>query len=89
LGIASVTASDNLPLALILYTGPHCELCDHALKVYAQVNPEQTRLEKVNIRSDAQLYHLYGARIPVLKRNDNQRELGWPFDAAMLEQFLR
>jgi hypothetical protein len=84
-----VTIGDKILSELILYTGPHCELCDHALEIYEQINPEHTHLKKVNIRSDTELYHLYGARIPVLKRNDNQQELGWPFDAAMLEQFLR
>ena len=46
-------------------------------------------IEKVNIRNDANLYHLYGARIPVLKRADNNREIGWPFDSSTLETFLQ
>lgn len=76
------------PIELTLYTGPHCELCDHALAIYKELNPVHVSLKKVNIRSDVHLYHLYGARIPVLKRHDNQQELGWPFDASALEQFL-
>lgn len=78
----------NSPIELILYTGPHCELCDHALAIYEELNPAHVSLIKVNIRTDVHLYHLYGARIPVLKRSDNKQELGWPFDATALEQFL-
>jgi hypothetical protein len=46
-------------------------------------------IEKVNIRTSTELYHLYGARIPVLKRADNEREIGWPFNTADLEEFLQ
>ena len=45
-------------------------------------------LEKVDISKDHQAYHLYAVRIPVLKRTDDQSELGWPFDLTQLETFL-
>jgi hypothetical protein len=45
-------------------------------------------LEKVDIKSSPDFYHLYAARIPVLKRVDSQAELGWPFDAQQLTEFL-
>jgi hypothetical protein len=72
------------------FTGPQCGLCDDAKALIAQL-PESSKpkLEFLNIREDTQLYHLYGARIPVLKRTDNDDELGWPFDLEKLEQFLR
>lgn len=78
-------------LALTLYTGPNCELCDHAMDVYEQLPPEKLALldlQSANIRNDAELYHLYAVRIPVIKRNDTQAELGWPFDVEMLEKFI-
>ncbi|MFC4699464.1 glutaredoxin family protein [Glaciecola siphonariae] len=75
-------------LSLTLYTGPHCELCEHAQAVYEQLSPKNTVLHKVNIRDHSDLYHLYALRIPVLKRSDTGAELGWPFDIDMLEQFL-
>lgn len=81
-------SSGNLSLALTLYTGPHCELCEHALEIYRKVQPANVKLTQVNIRTSSDLYHLYAVRIPVLKREDTQAELGWPFDAMMLEQFL-
>jgi hypothetical protein len=76
-------------LKLTLYTGPQCELCDRALEVIGHVDPMLTKLTQVNIRNDVNLYHLYAVRIPVLKREDTQAELGWPFDVTMLETFLR
>lgn len=75
---------------IILYTGPHCHLCDLAKSLLDQAaQSRQLRVNQINVRSDSELYHLYGARIPVLKREDNQQELGWPFDTVQLEQFLQ
>ena len=74
---------------LILYSGKHCHLCDLALELLKQVAPEQMEsLRKIDVATDHDLYHLYGARIPVLKREDNQKELGWPFDDLQLKEFL-
>ena len=77
-------------MKIIFYTGPQCSLCD-----LADVELQQTSMfsslviEKVNIRTSTELYLLYGARIPVLKRADNEKEIGWPFSAADLEEFLQ
>ena len=45
-------------------------------------------IELVNIEDDVKLLTLYGLRIPVIQRVDNDRELFWPFDAAELAVFL-
>lgn len=75
--------------ALILYSGEQCHLCDLALELIEQTTPYRIPdLQKVDIGGDHQLHHLYGARIPVLKRADTSEELGWPFDAQQLEAFL-
>ncbi len=50
---------------------------------------ERVDLEKINIRDSADLYHLYGARIPVLKRETTDSELGWPFTLDDLIEFLK
>tara|TARA_R110002124_G_scaffold50930_5_gene147642 strand:+ start:35 stop:349 length:315 start_codon:yes stop_codon:yes gene_type:complete len=50
---------------------------------------ERVELEKINIRDSADLYHLYGARIPVLKREKTDSELGWPFTLDDLIEFLK
>lgn len=94
---------------IILYTGPHCSLCDLAVDIVQQFNElytntnnepafqpsppdiisERVELEKINIRDSAELYHLYGARIPVLKREKTDTELGWPFTLDDLIEFLK
>jgi hypothetical protein len=77
-------------MKLYFYTGPQCSLCDLADVELAKTSMYSSlEIEKINIRTDAQLYHLYGARIPVIKRADNQTEMGWPFDSSTLEAFLQ
>jgi len=44
--------------------------------------------QDVDIADDGSLLERYGARIPVLRRTDNGAELGWPFDAVAVVQFL-
>lgn len=54
---------------------------DHALA--------RIEVQQVNIRDSAELYHLYGAKIPVLKRIDTDDELCWPFTLENLVEFLK
>ena len=74
---------------LILYSGPECHLCELAEQVISQL-PDGLlgEIVKVDISKDHDAYHLYALRIPVVKRTDNQQELGWPFDVIQLEGFL-
>jgi hypothetical protein len=75
---------------LILYTGQGCCLCEQAESLIEQVNSGATvTLQKVDVRASTDLYHSYGARIPVLYREDIQSELPWPFDSFQLCEFLR
>jgi hypothetical protein len=74
---------------LQLFTGKDCCLCEQAAQLVQQCAPNwYSQLQKVDIKSSPDLYHLYAARIPVLKRIDKQAELGWPFDAQQLTEFL-
>jgi hypothetical protein len=50
---------------------------------------ESVELEMINIRDSAGLYHLYASRIPVLKKADDESELGWPFTLEDLIEFLQ
>ncbi|NVK58256.1 MAG: glutaredoxin family protein [Alteromonadaceae bacterium] len=77
-------------MKVAFFTGPQCSLCDDAEALIAQ-SEQATTLEvtKYNIREDTGLYHLYAVRIPVLKREDNGQELGWPFNLNELELFLK
>jgi len=72
---------------LILYFQPDCHLCDEAESLmHAQGMAEN--YEKVDIEADLELLKRYGIHVPVLKREDNQQELFWPFDQAGLAGFL-
>ena len=81
---------DTSIVKIYFYTGPHCSLCDLAdLEIARTSMSSSLTIEKVNIRQSTDLYHLYGARIPVLKRDDNNKEIGWPFTTTDLEEFLQ
>lgn len=45
-------------------------------------------VEHIDIAKDESLLLKYGTRIPVLRRTDNDLELGWPFDTAAVRRFL-
>jgi hypothetical protein len=77
-------------MGLVLYTGQGCCLCEQAEDLLEKVDKSAaSMLKKVDVRASSDLYHLYGARIPVLYREDNQSELPWPFDFFQLGEFLR
>ena len=75
---------------LILYSCQGCCLCEQAQTLLEQVDKNASAiLKKVDVGTSPDLYHLYGARIPVLYREDSQSELPWPFDSFQLCEFLR
>jgi hypothetical protein len=83
-------------MKLILYTGPQCELCEQAANLIDKLDIT-IELEKVNIRNSPQLYHRYGARIPVICKvapetcdsaHVDTKELGWPFSLEQLRAFI-
>ncbi len=76
-------------MKLTLFTGPQCHLCDLAVDVINSLDGSTLTVEKVNIRDNTEYYHLYAVRIPVLRREDTQQELGWPFDKQQLETFIQ
>lgn len=76
-------------MKVIFYTGPNCQLCDVANALISSSNLALAcDWQVVNVRDDVDLYHTYGARIPVLQRQDTLATLFWPFDLHALEQFL-
>lgn len=72
----------------IFYSGQQCCLCEEALALLGQTNIEINQLTKIDVKSDPQIYHLYGARIPVLVKANNQQELAWPFELSQLIEFV-
>lgn len=79
-------------MLITLYTGPNCSLCDDAIKLLNELNVD-IEVEKINVRESIDLYHQYGARIPVIKCNDKAinskgEDLGWPFTLEQLRAYL-
>lgn len=71
---------------LALYGTAHCHLCEAAESVLQAAG---VTARKIDIMEGSALLERYAARIPVLRREDNGNELGWPFDAAAVRDFLR
>jgi len=74
-----------VPSTLELYGTSCCHLCEEAQAILRDAG---IVAQDVDIADDGDLLERYGARIPVLRRTDNGAELGWPFDAVAVEQFL-
>jgi hypothetical protein len=79
-----------MTLYLSFFSTSHCHLCESAENILLTV-AEQTDIEYqvVEIADSDTLLELYGVRIPVIKRLDTQAEIGWPFTAEDLAQFLQ
>ena len=74
-------------MRLTLYQRDDCHLCDLALGLLAEVRAPE--FESVFIDGDDALEERYGLRVPVLRDEGRGVELGWPFDADGLREFLR
>jgi glutaredoxin len=71
---------------LLLFQRDDCPLCDRALDVLAAARVPE--FESVWIDDDPVLEARYGTRVPVLRDEDRDAELGWPFDADAVRAFL-
>jgi len=71
---------------LLLFQSDDCKLCDEAVALLAAVRAPD--FESVWIDDDAELAARYGTRVPVLRNEDDNRELYWPFDAEAVRTFL-
>ncbi|BBJ00126.1 glutaredoxin family protein [Ferrigenium kumadai] len=72
--------------ALALYGTSCCHLCEQAEAILHEAG---LAAEHIDIAEDDELLERYGIRIPVLRRADNDAELGWPFDAEAVADFLK
>ncbi len=75
-----------MTMRLVLFQRDDCHLCDLALEVLAQARAPD--FASVFIDDDNGLEALYGERVPVLRDDDRQRELDWPFDAVRVSAWL-
>jgi hypothetical protein len=71
---------------LTLFQRDDCKLCDEAIALLAAVRAPE--FESVWIDDDPGLEARYGERVPVLRDEAGDRELGWPFDLEGLRVFL-
>ncbi|GAA0785885.1 glutaredoxin family protein [Marinobacterium sediminicola] len=76
-------------LYLDLMTTEGCHLCEDAIAVLQQVLVAgQAEVDLVDIVYEPKLMELYAERIPVLVDRGTGQELGWPFEAQQLRQFI-
>jgi len=76
--------------SIIFYTTVGCHLCEQAEELLQQMTLEaELSWEKTDIADDPGLVESYGIRIPVLRRVDDEIELGWPFDLGQLREFVK
>lgn len=72
-----------------LLIGEECPLCQLAIRqIHQQELEEPISLHLVDIQSDKALIKEYGALIPVLVREKDNKEMKWPFDNDALKEFL-
>lgn len=81
-------------MKLILYGTSACHLCEMAEQhvesaIQQYLPPDTISFEKIDIALDDDLLGKYGLTIPVLKRLDNQAELGWPFTEVDIHSMLK
>lgn len=75
--------------ALKLYTTSGCHLCEKA-EIFLDYLQSQKlcHWQAVEIADDDALLEQYGVRIPVIGREGETDELGWPFDIEQIQQWL-
>ncbi|MBB1485323.1 glutaredoxin family protein [Oceanospirillum sediminis] len=74
---------------LYLYTTAGCHLCDMAMAiVHPLVQQQGIKLELVEISEQESLVEKYGVRIPVIRLDGQESDLGWPFEAEQAQAYL-
>ncbi|WP_192867823.1 glutaredoxin family protein [Thaumasiovibrio subtropicus] len=72
---------------MILYSTEGCHLCEEAYVLLTQLGVSD-QVSIVDIAFDEALFSRYGVTIPVLKLENKDAELNWPFDLATLTDWL-
>ena len=78
----------------VLYGTLGCHLCEQAEALLAPVIQYASAdvpvvLKQQDIAESEELVARYGVRIPVLRCEMHNRELGWPFDQAQAFAFIQ
>lgn len=58
------------------------------LKEFLLERPGFFQIHQIDIVESEQLVETYGERIPVIAVQGKTSDLGWPFDLALLSQYL-
>lgn len=66
-----------------------CHLCEQAEQLLMPWLARDVVVELLDIAESEVLVARYGLRIPVLRRERDGAELGWPFDERSLAAFLQ
>ena len=74
---------------LILYSTSACHLCEQAISLLNNM-PEATEFTVVikDISDSEELMERFDVRIPVILAEGQTRDLGWPFNAEDVKQYL-
>lgn len=77
-------------LNLTLYTTDGCHLCEHAETIIEEALATEPALtwSKVDIAREDELIERYGIRIPVIRLEGADYDLGWPFSIADVTHYL-
>jgi len=69
------------------YTTEGCHLCEQAWELVS-AQGLMNKMTQVEIIHDEADIARYGIRIPVIKNNETDKEIGWPFDSIELADFI-
>lgn len=77
-------------MKILFYTTVGCHLCEQAAQHVSEVRADFEGLDivEIDIADSDELVELYGIRIPVIKLEGQDEDLGWPFDVAQLQSYL-
>lgn len=74
---------------LYLYTTLGCHLCEECKSViWPVLSAQNIQLKDVEIADDNDLFERYGLRIPVVRLDGAEEDLGWPFTSEDLLRYL-
>ena len=71
----------------VFYTTQGCHLCEQAWEIVIDQGLVSSITQVEIIHKEADVAR-YGIRIPVIKNNETDKEIGWPFDGAELANFI-
>lgn len=75
-------------ITCLLFSTEDCHLCELAEAELMPLLAQGLQVEVVDISESAELIERYGVRIPVLRLEVQDAELGWPFNSEQVAAWL-